>query len=430
MTDAKNYEIVFSGEILEGFESHSVKERIASVFNLTGDKLDALFSHPQVVLRRNLNADKADEYRAMLERVGLKTSVRRSAPVPSASSGAGIPAAPALPENDIVADRELRNEPFSFAGTGTEFFRIWIVNIALTIITLGIYSAWAKVRTQRYFYGNTRLHGSGFEYLAEPLQILKGRLIGLGLFAVIMVGGEIAPVVGVIGSLLLFVLMPWIVVQSLRFRARNSAWRNVRFGFDGNVRGALAAFVGWPMLGMLTFGLLMPLAFYKQQRFIVDHHRFGATAFRLELGPRPYYRLFLTLVGIFLAAMIVSVPLGTVTPMLPTLLLLPVYLLLFAWFTVKSVNLKYNNTRIDDHGFTASYALGSYMKLVALNTIGMVLTLGLFYPWARVRTARYAAEHMQLVSSGDLNGFVDQQSEQVSAIGQEVGDLFDVELGL
>ncbi|WP_303901285.1 YjgN family protein [Thiohalomonas denitrificans] len=430
MTDAQNYEIVFSGEILDGFEAQSVKERIAAIFDLTGEKLEALFSHPQVVLRRNLNADKAEEYRVLLENAGLKTNVRRSAPAPAASSVGAVPAEPVSPERDVVVDRESSNEPFTFAGTGAEFFRIWIVNIALTIVTIGIYSAWAKVRTQRYFYGNTRLHGSSFEYLAEPLQILKGRLIGLALFALIAVGGEVAPVVGVIGTLLLFVLMPWIVVQSLRFRARNSAWRNVRFGFDGSVKGALAAFVGWPMLGGITLGLLMPLAFFKQQRFIVDHHRFGATAFRLELGPRPYYMLFVTLVGVVVAAMVVSVPMGSVSPILPALLLLPVYLVLFAWFTVRSVNLKYNNTRLDDHGFAASYALGSYMKLVALNTLGMVLTLGLFYPWAKVRTARYAAEHTELVGVGDLDGFVDQQSEQVSAIGQEVGDLFDVELGL
>ncbi|MED5348372.1 MAG: DUF898 family protein, partial [Pseudomonadota bacterium] len=44
-------------------------------------------------------------------------------------------------------------ERFQFHGEGGEFFRIWIVNLVLSIVTLGIYSAWAKVRTKRYFYG-------------------------------------------------------------------------------------------------------------------------------------------------------------------------------------------------------------------------------------------------------------------------------------
>src|SRR5262245_53377118 len=69
--------------------------------------------------------------------------------------------------------------PFQFTASGGEYFRIWIVNLLLTLLTVGIYSAWAKVRRLRYFYGNTSLAGSAFEYHGQPLQILKGRLIAL-----------------------------------------------------------------------------------------------------------------------------------------------------------------------------------------------------------------------------------------------------------
>ena len=58
-------------------------------------------------------------------------------------------------------------QPFYFTGTGGEYFRIWIVNLILSILTLGIYSAWAKVRTNRYFYGNTQVDDTGFEYHAK-----------------------------------------------------------------------------------------------------------------------------------------------------------------------------------------------------------------------------------------------------------------------
>ena len=68
---------------------------------------------------------------------------------------------------------EAQTVRFHFHGQGSEFFRIWIVNLVLTILTLGIYSAWAKVRTKRYFYGNTELAGDRFDYLASPIAILK-----------------------------------------------------------------------------------------------------------------------------------------------------------------------------------------------------------------------------------------------------------------
>jgi len=70
---------------------------------------------------------------------------------------------------------------FEFTGDAREYFRIWVVNLALSIVTLGIFSAWAKVRSERYFYGNTRVAGEPFEYLAKPWPILKGRLIAVAL---------------------------------------------------------------------------------------------------------------------------------------------------------------------------------------------------------------------------------------------------------
>ncbi|HAG47009.1 MAG TPA: DUF898 domain-containing protein, partial [Gammaproteobacteria bacterium] len=83
----------------------------------------------------------------------------------------------------ISATRERSSEmPVEFTGSGGEYFRIWIVNLVLTILTLGIYSAWAKVRTKRYFYRNTIIGGSPFEYHARPIQILKGRAIVVGAY--------------------------------------------------------------------------------------------------------------------------------------------------------------------------------------------------------------------------------------------------------
>lgn len=48
-------------------------------------------------------------------------------------------------------------ENFLFHGTGREYFKTWIVNLALTIATQGIYAAWAKVRTRKHFYQVTEL---------------------------------------------------------------------------------------------------------------------------------------------------------------------------------------------------------------------------------------------------------------------------------
>ena len=72
--------------------------------------------------------------------------------------------------------------PVEFTGKSGEYFKIWIVNVLFSILTLGIYSAWAKVRTNQYFHGHTSIGGHRFRYLAKPLQILKGRLIAVAVF--------------------------------------------------------------------------------------------------------------------------------------------------------------------------------------------------------------------------------------------------------
>src|SRR6187549_4298956 len=85
------------------------------------------------------------------------------------------------------------NVPFEFRATGGEYFRIWIVNLLLTIVTLGIYSAWAKVRRLRYFYGSTLLDGASFEYHGRPIAILKGRIIAFAAYLLFIVASQLSP---------------------------------------------------------------------------------------------------------------------------------------------------------------------------------------------------------------------------------------------
>ena len=138
----------------------------------------------------------------------------------------------------------------SFTGSGGQFFKIWIVNILLTIVTVYIYSAWAKVRTKRYFYGNTVLDGSSFEYHAKPLQILLSRLVAAALFVAVTVGGSFSPVVTIVATAVLFLIIPWAIWRSTKFNMRMSSYRNVRFGFDGSV---------WPLY---LYNFLLPLLVY------------------------------------------------------------------------------------------------------------------------------------------------------------------------
>src|SRR5690554_801172 len=211
----------------------------------------------------------------------------------AAPEGAAPGAAPA---SEIVRYRP------QFSGRAGEYFGIWIVNVLLTIVTLGIYSAWAKVRTERYFYANTRLAGSSFEYLADPLRILRGRLIAYAVVIALGLSSQFMPVLYLLLLLALFACMPLIVFLSARFRARYSAWRGVRFRFVGSAGAAYGPFLGWPILSSLTLTALYPLMKRRQHEYLASGHRFGTAAFGFQSEAGPYYRPWLVAAGCAIAA--------------------------------------------------------------------------------------------------------------------------------
>ena len=411
------YSLVFLGELLDGFSIEQVLDGIEGLFGPSAERQVQLFSEGRVVLRTGLSHAEALRYRESLRDIGAEVNIEAD----------DAPAAPHTP--DSAAQAAPRTLPFAFHGDGFEFFRIWIVNLLLSIVTLGIYSAWAKVRTQRYFYGNTQLDGSSFDYLADPLKILKGRLIAFAALVVYSVASELAPMLGLLLTLLFILALPWIIVRSLSFRNSNSAWRGVRFGFDGTYVDAAMAFLVWPLLVMLTLGLLMPMALHAQQRFIAEHSRYGTSHFQLQVGAGPFFAVGLALLGIGVAGAVLMGVIDELAPLLMPVAIAATYLLLFAFYNVRLTNLVYGNLRLADHRLGAQYRLGSYMTLVLVNLLGMLLTLGLFYPWAKVRNARYAAEHMNLQASGDLDRFVAARRKEVNSLGGELGEMFDVELG-
>lgn len=116
------------------------------------------------------------------------------------------------PENAMpaMAATERAAHQFTFTGSGKEYFGIWIVNLLLSIVTLGIYTAWAKVRRLRYFYGNTFLDGHNFDYHARPKQILIGRIIVVGFLAVFNLLANLTPYALVL-LIPYFIAIPWII---------------------------------------------------------------------------------------------------------------------------------------------------------------------------------------------------------------------------
>jgi uncharacterized membrane protein YjgN (DUF898 family) len=324
----------------------------------------------------------------------------------------------------LPKDREV---PFVFNGNGKEYFRIWVVNVFLTIITLGIYSAWAKVRTKRYFYGNTSLDGSSFEYLGDPIKILKGRLIAFFFLAIFVLSEHISLTLKGIVLLLLMIATPWVVSRALRFRNYNSAWRGIRFGFEGGVIGAAISYLWWPAISII--GVVYPFLLRSQTQYVIGNSNFGGVKMENSTTIGEFYKIFWHMFAIIVIGGFITAILAGFVPSVGLPFIAAIYFSVFILYRVKVTNLKYGNTTIGPHSVMAQYELKSYAWLVLTNMLGIILTLGFFYPFAKVRTAHYAADHIGLIVRGDLDKFVSDQRDAVSAVGEGVGDLFDFDIG-
>lgn len=191
--------------------------------------------------------------------------------------------------------------PVVFTGKAGEYFGIWIVNLLLSIVTLGIYSAWAKVRRKKYFYNNTLVDGVGFDYHANPVTILKGRVIALVLFVLYQVLARFSPMVAIVLLIAFFIALPWIVVRGMTFNARNSSHRGLRFDFDGKYGQAALAFIGYPLLILVTLGLALPFVAQRFNKFAFSHHKFGLSRFQMHALVKNFYMVYLKLFGVIFA---------------------------------------------------------------------------------------------------------------------------------
>ena len=344
---------------------------------------------------------------------------------------------------------ELQIEEFEFRGSAGEWFGVWIVNLFLTIITAGIYSAWAKVRTKKYFYQNTYVAGRNFDYHATGLQILIGRIIMIVAFIAFSIVSAI-PLVGLVALLALLFIVPFLLIRSFRFNAQMSSWSNVRFRFEGGYVQAFLAFIVYPILTALTLYLTFPFLDRAVKRFTLNGHSLGGHSFSFDAPIAPFYKAFfaaaawvvgmLMIIGSVVFSMIGSIDPAAMAedPTASVVLIGGIYAMIFiAFFPALTVyrafvrNVTLNHLALEGgHEFVSNVQPMTVVWIAISNALITVLSLGLLLPWAQVRLYRYLAEHTTLVPNGPLDQFVGQIETRAGAMGDAYTDLEGIDLGL
>ncbi|MGR9116014.1 MAG: YjgN family protein [Gammaproteobacteria bacterium] len=338
-------------------------------------------------------------------------------------------------------------QQFEFHGKAGEFFKIWIVNILLSIVTLGIYSAWAKVRTRRYFYNNTLLMNSPFDYLADPVKILKGRLLVFAVVIVYAVAVTLLPEAEAVMILLFIPLFPWIVIRALKFNWYNSAYRNIRFHFNGEYLKALWVFVGLPILTAFSIGLAYPYFTRARKQYVIDNSAYGTTGLELTAATNQFYSVYgkaflvVLVTLLLLGSSILAVPVwksfgiqndsfNPLVPFFALFLIYPILMIVYGYVYTAITNLVVNHTSLDPVRFESNLETTKFCWLYFSNALAILFSLGLLIPWAMIRTARYRIACLTLIANGDLDHFFAAEAERTEAIGEEIGDFLDIDIGL
>ena len=359
----------------------------------------------------------------------------------------------------------MQRHQVEFRGQAGEYFGIWIVNVLLSIVTLGIYGAWAKVRDKKYMYGNTFIDDHSFDYHATGKQIFIGRVI----VAVVLLGlsilNAVNPLLYLLGFLGLLLLLPIVIIRALRFNARVSSYRNVRFDFVGEIGEAFMTFFLIPIGNVFTLYLCSPFVTRASQRFTTNNARYGDRPMRFDADIGKYYTPFMiaiaiTIGGLTLLSMVVAgVTMGmsgALTEMMEAtengadldpaqmggimsvilgfyavsfLVIIPAMLFYRAW--VRNVHL--SNTVLDEqHHLESTVNPGRYIWIVVSNALVSIPTLGLMIPWGRIRLAKYMASVTAVNSEASLEGYTSDVQETAGVLSSEYMDLegFDIDIGI
>lgn len=352
-----------------------------------------------------------------------------------------------------------------FDGSGSDYFRIWVVQTLLNVLTLGLYSPWAKVRKARWFAQHTLLLGHRFDYHGRPLPILFGRAVALALFAAWTFSFQLSAWLGFAVFAILCLLGPLLFASAQRFRFANTSWRGLRFGF--HVPRARLYLVCVPALCIWTVGTLLqaaaappwavitvavlatfgfPLAHARLKAMQHTCASFAGERFRFDAATGAFYGLYVKAGFVmggagFVAGLVVfalTKPFSNAGPnagvagvLVGIAVMLLTWTLTWPYFAARMQAIVWPRTHWKQVGFRGDLAAWRLMGIVLKGSLLTLLTLGLAWPFLAVAVARYRVESLAVHAPEPLEGLDLNASASAAdgTVGDAAADFFGLDLG-
>ncbi len=366
----------------------------------------------------------------------------------------------------------------AFTAKTLDYFKLWVVCQCLTLVTLGIYSPWARRRRVQFLSNHWRLDGQRFDVQLVPFPLLFGRFFAFSAITIAAVGFWFNPWLTPFMLVLAFVPLPWLLSNSFAFRWRTMTYRGVRFNADvaprhlwfsvwilgftlviaaipnhfwvklfGSTNWLLALVVGWIVLP--------PLIFWPRVTAWLVHHKFskaryGLMPFNLQAKESEIYKhmnkafmkswvFWWMLVVIFVLVIFAIAPsMGKNLninrdwqAILTSICMLTLSVASVTMARGRRLNFVLHRLSLGGLRLTTTLNPNHAAKLTTGYALLALFTLGLSIPWSTVHYNRWRAEHVQLYLQGEWSQFEPEASViRTGGIMDELANSFDIELGI
>lgn len=323
----------------------------------------------------------------------------------------------------------------SYKGKVSTLYSIWLTNIILKIVTLGIYSFWAKTRMRRYNMYKIKLAGERFKYSGKGLELFFGFLKTLAVLVVLYLLLFVVPAKFIAdelqknienleninfttfymiwamqyfgGALLTLWLVYFGSYTAARYRANKISWKGIRFRQKGSATYYASLKIARLFLNIITLGYLIPHSDMVAYNYRMSNLHFGTLQAEFKKKHK-----------------------GLIECNIITLLLaIPTFGISRIWYNAKLMRHICASTRLGPITFKSTQSGGNLFALYAVNFFILLFTFGLGMPLVIKRTISYYTKHLVVI--GDLNELTAGQStEEALNSGEGLeGILSDPELG-
>ena len=339
----------------------------------------------------------------------------------------------------------LKKNKFSYTGSAGEIFKIFLINIFLSIITLGIYSFWGKTKMRRYLASVLSLGGSRLEYTGTGREIFMGfiKIVPFFIVAVIIIAFFQHPVLIFLFYATLGFMALAGAYAGLKYKASRTTWRGIRGKVEGSIFKYALFRVKWIFLRAVSFGFLIPRADLRTFEYILNKSHIGNMPFKFQFREESLKTLFRKhLQTIFFSVVSFGAMISGIVliDIISPILALPIIIVGFLGLIVSRV--PYHVARVHEQArclilgsskdlhfrFKSTLSTKEFVKFQVKIMCLIIFTLGLGIPLVIHQNMKFFVEH--LVIGGDLDKIQIKQASGVPEGNEGIEDIFTGDDGL